>query len=212
MTKTRIARAPSKNHNNEDLLIWACFSAGGQHRWMDIEEIFLMAYQLAPSRLGWRTADHIADKLKCAKALQAIEHPTKSKHAGLLLRRGEYVRKLSVKGVEWCRRYETVLSSLYGLRQVPAANTQDSSRTIRQVETSEAFKRFVAAGKLKVERWELAEALGCMSDSAQSVWMARLDRLEAAALANSRRDVSRFVTAARETTDTYFDADGLKST
>lgn len=205
MSRSRAPRSPSGRHNNEDLLIWACFTAGGEHLWLDVEDIFHKAYELAPNRMSWRTRGDIADKLKCAKALQAIEHPTKSQHAGLLLRRGEYKRKLSVKGLDWCEQHRKMLERLYGSAQVPAASTQDTSRTIRHLESSETFKRFRAKSVLVCERWELAEALSCMVDSDLSVWIARLDRLMAAAKANSRRDVIDFVEASRLLVEKFFD-------
>jgi hypothetical protein len=205
MSKPGSPKAPSSRHNNEDLLVWACFAAGGENRWLDIEEIFYKAYELAPSRMGWRTREDLADKLKCAKALQAIEHPTKSQHPGFLLRRGEYKRKLSVAGRDWCERHRKILERLYGSAQVPAAGTQDASRTIRHLEASEVFHRYRRESALKCERWELAEALNCMVDSDVSIWVARLDRLEAAARANSRQDVADFVKVARQTMNRYFD-------
>jgi hypothetical protein len=205
MSKSRAPRSPSTRHNNEDLLIWACFAAGGENRWLDIEDIFFKAFELAPSRMSWRTREDVADKLKCAKALQAIEHPRKSQHSGFLLRRGEYKRKLSVKGRDWCEEHRMMLERLYGSAQVPAASTQDASRTIRHLESSEVFKRFQSKSVLECERWELAEALSCMVDSDVSIWIARLDRLTAAAKANSRRDVTSFVVAARQLVDEYFD-------
>lgn len=189
--------------------MWACFAAGGEDHWLDVEDIFHKAYELAPSRMSWRTREDIADKLKCAKALQAIEHPTKSQHSGLLLRRGEYKRKLSVKGRDWCEQHRKMLERLYGSAQVPAASTQDASRTIRHLESSEVFKRFRTKTELVCERWELAESLNCMVDSDLPVWIARLDRLTAAAKANSRRDVVDFVNAARLLVEKYFDAGDL---
>lgn len=210
MSRSSTPRSPSGRHNNEDLLIWACFAAGGADRWLDVEDIFYKAYELAPSRMSWRTRGHIADKLKCAKALQAIEHPTKSQHSGLLLRRGEYKRKLSVKGLDWCEQHRKILERLYGSAQVPAASTQDASRTIRHLESSEVFKRYRAKSVLECERWELAEALSCMVDSDASIWLARLDRLTSAAKANSRRDVIEFVDSARELVQKFFDRGDLE--
>lgn len=212
MSRSSAPRSPSSRHNNEDLLIWACFAAGGEEHWLDVEEIFYKAYELAPSRMSWRTRQDIADKLKCAKALQAIEHPTKSQHSGLLLRRGEYKRKLSVKGRDWCEQHRLILERLYGSAQVPAASTQDASRTIRHLESSDVFKRFQTKSTLNCERWELAEALSCMVDSDASIWIARLDRLMAAAKANSRRDVVDFVGSARQLVHGYFDTGEMLNT
>jgi len=81
-------RAPSGNHNNDDLLVWALHLLGGAERWVDVEELYLKAFELAPARLSWRTRPDLPDYKKCAKALQAVESPKGSNHHGLLAKNG----------------------------------------------------------------------------------------------------------------------------
>ena len=63
-------RPPSEQHNNADLIVWALHLCGGAERWVDVEELYLKAFELAPARLSWRTREDLPDYKKCAKALQ----------------------------------------------------------------------------------------------------------------------------------------------
>jgi hypothetical protein len=198
MTEIRPVLEPSVNHNNADLLVWACYELGGYGRWVDVEELFLKAFELGPNRLGWRTRPDLPDYKKCAKALQEVEDPKRSDHLGLLLKQGQYTRKLSDQGLEWCRAYESLLKSLYGGGFVPSQANSEMGRLIAAVEKSDAFRRFMDTGDVDVETWVLADALQCLPNSAQVVWMARLDGLRLAGETNGRRDIVSFAAKARD--------------
>ena len=43
---------------------------------MDVEEIYLKCFEIAPARLGWRTRPEIPDYKKISKALQSVEAKT----------------------------------------------------------------------------------------------------------------------------------------
>lgn len=195
---SRPVKAPSTEHNNADLLVWACFSAGGYERWMDVEELYLKAFELGPNRLGWRTRPDLPDYKKCAKALQEVEDPKRSDHLGLFLKQGQYTRKLSDAGLEWCTAYKSLLESLYGGGFVPSQSVSELARIISVTEKSDAFRRFISSGAVDVEMWELADSLQCMPSSTIAVWMARLDRLRLAAERNGRNDLVEFVASARQ--------------
>ena len=198
MSEARPVKAPSTDHNNADLLVWACYVAGGYERWIDVEELYLKAFELGPNRLGWRTHPEIPDYKKCAKALQEVEDPKRSDHLGLFLKEGQYRRKLSDEGMEWCTAYKSLLESMYGGGYVPSQSTSEMGRTISAVEKSDAFRSFTKSGKVDVEMWELADALQCLPNSARVVWMARLDGLRVAAEQNRRDDIAAFVSKARD--------------
>jgi hypothetical protein len=191
-------KAPSASHNNADLLVWSIFLLDGYERWVDVEEMYLKAFELAPARLGWRTRPDIPDYKKCAKALQELEDVKRSEHLGLLVKQGSYLRKLTDEGFRWCREYQTILSKLYSGGVVPAAATQEASRVIRDLEQSEAFQDFLRNGRLNCDLWELAEAMRCMNDSPELVWSARFDSISVAAMTNDRQDIVDFVEVSRE--------------
>jgi hypothetical protein len=198
MSNRQEAKAPSSAHNNADLLIWSAFLLGAHGKWIDVEDLYLKAFELAPARLSWRTRAEIPDYKKCAKALQELEDPNRSEHLGLLSKQGSYQRKLTEKGYMWCKQYESHLSGLYSGNVVPAALNQESSRIIRQIETSEVFKRFTGEGILSIDIWEIAEAMRCMPDSTLSVWADRIDAVLIAAKDNNRPEIEVFALKVRE--------------
>jgi hypothetical protein len=195
---SRPVKAPSSDHNNADLLVWACYAAGGYERWIDVEELYLKAFELGPNRLGWRTKPDLPDYKKCAKALQEVEDQKRSDHLGLFLKQGPYTRKLSDEGLRWCLAYKSLLEELYGGGTVRSQQGSEMTRILKSVEKSDPFRQFSKTGKLKCELWELAEVLQCLLGSDLAVWSARLDRLNSAADHNKRGDVTKFVEQARE--------------
>lgn len=195
---SRPVKPPSSSHNNADLLVWACYTAGGFERWLDVEELYLKAFELGPRRLAWRTRPDIPDYKKCAKALQELEDPKRSDHLGLFLKNGRYSRKLSETGLTWCTSNAVLLDRLYGGGQVLPQSTSDSSRIVLQLEKSEAFKQFKSSKIATTETWLIAEAIQCLPDSSPSVWSASFDRVQAAAVVCNRNDVSEFVVEARK--------------
>ena len=197
MSDNEAIKPPSITHNNSDLTVYACYLAGGYERWLDVEELYLKMFELAPNRLGWRTRSDLPDYKKCAKALQELEDPKRSDHLGLLLKQGPYTRKISEAGYMWCKRYENVLHSLYSSGVVPTAAVQEVSRLIRYVENTDGFKKFRLSGSVESPIWELAETFQCMVDSEESVWIGRFDQLVAFAEKNGRDDVKKFVQMAR---------------
>jgi hypothetical protein len=198
MEQARKASPPSTDHNNADLLVWACYVAGGFERWIDVEELYLKAFELGPNRLAWRTRSDLPDYKKCAKALQEVEDPTRSDHLGLFLKQGRYTRKLSDQGLEWCNIYSSLLKGLYGGGCVPSQSTSDMGRIIVALEKSDAYRYYARTGEMDIQLWELADALQCLSNSELSVWMARFDRLTLAVKQNGRDDLAVFVDKARK--------------
>jgi hypothetical protein len=193
----RAVKPPSTSHNNADLLVWACYSAGGFERWLDVEELYLKAFELGPRRLAWRTRPDIPDYKKCAKALQELEDPKRSDHLGLFLKNGRYSRKLSEAGLDWCTSNSAQLERLYGSGQVAPQLTSDSSRIVARLEKSAAFKQFSANEIDSIDTWLIAEAIECLPDSSPAVWSASFDRVQAAGVVCGRDDVCDFVKAAR---------------
>jgi hypothetical protein len=102
--------APSNQPNNQDVFIWALFLLGGADKEIDVEEIYMKAFELAPARLGWRVYPETPDYKKTAKALQSVEAST---HVGLVIKTNPLARKLSAAGVEWVERFRPLLENIY---------------------------------------------------------------------------------------------------
>jgi hypothetical protein len=195
----RPVKSPSGTHNNSDLLVWACYQCGGFDRWIDVEELYLRAFELAPKRLAWRTREDLPDYKKCAKALQELEDPKRSDHLGLIAKQTQYLRKLTLAGKEWCEKYHDALTALYGGGIVPASPSQDPSRLIRHVQSTAAFASFKRTGSVDCEMWQIAESLRCLVDSSRSIWMARIDAVASAAERTARTDMLQFAQRLRDT-------------
>src|SRR6266851_9626835 len=79
---------------NSDVFLWALFELGGADKFVDVEDVFTRAFELAPLRLSWRTRPDIPDLKKCSKALQEAERRVPSP----LVKQGPEMRRLTVEG------------------------------------------------------------------------------------------------------------------
>ena len=191
------------SHNNADLIIWALYLAGGAENWVDVEDLYLKAFDLAPARLSWRTKHDIPDYKKCAKALQEVEDSTSPKYLPVFIKNGPYERRLAADGLKWCEENEDHLQALYSSsrRVVPSASSQDDARRIRAITSSSVYVGWAKSGELSCELWELAEALRCRASSPIATWQIRLDDHLISAQRNGSEDLERFLAAARKYID-----------
>jgi hypothetical protein len=202
-------RSPSGQHNNADLIVWALHLCGGAERWVDVEELYLKAFELAPARLSWRTREDLPDYKKCAKALQEVEDEKTARHLlPAFMKQGAYERRLSVKGLAWCEAHAEHLTDLYSsTRIVPSASSQDDARHLKTLTASTAYRSWEASGAISTERWKLAEAFRCRANSPDATWQARLDEHLFSARRNGHGEAERFIELVR----TYLNDGGTRS-
>lgn len=177
------------------------YQLGAADRWIDVEEVYLKTFELAPARLSWRTRPDIPDYKKCAKALQELEDPRRSDHLGLVDKNGAYERRLTTTGTSWCLEHADVLTALYSGGVVPSASGQGDSRKIRTVTGTDAYLSWKDTGEMTSTIWELADAFRCTGDSPASIWRARLDDHLRAAERNAHRELAEFIQEARTVVD-----------
>lgn len=186
--------AASVEANNNDVFMWAVYLLGGADRQVDVEDIYVKAFELAPARLGWRTRPQIPNFKKTAKALQAIEAKT---HVGLLQKFGANNRRLTPAGVAWIKENETVLRSIYsGEKPVEPAKVSDKARLVRAIKESTAWESYTSTGSCSIE--SLAFALKLTPASTRAVWNERLADLSNAAQQQGDSLFSQFATYAAE--------------
>ena len=188
---------PSQAHNNADLLDWSLYQLGGFDRWVDVEELYLKAFELGPARLSWRTRPDLPDYKKCAKALQEVEDAKKAGHLGLLDKKSQYERRLTPAGKTWCERYHEVLVALYSGGAVPVTATSDDARRIRTLTNTAAYREWAESGEMTSDIWELGDTFRCTGDSTPAIWRSRLDEHLLSAERDGRTDVADFIEAAR---------------
>jgi hypothetical protein len=185
--------SPSSTPNNPELLIWALFLLGGSDNFVDVEELFIKSFELAPARLSWRTRQDIPDYKKCSKALQEVEDQKRSLLFHLFEKQGAYKRKLSSAGVEWVSKYSTVLATLYSNGIVPSAAVQEDSKLLRGITDSKLFESYLRDELEDLNVYEISDLFRCVPDADQTIWKQRLDRVKNAAVRNGNTRVVSFV-------------------
>lgn len=189
MTMTVRTIPPSDQPNNQDVFLWALYLLGGADRDVDVEEIYLKCFELAPARLGWRTRPDLPDYKKASKALQSVEAKT---HPGLLLRPHEYSRRLSVEGVRWVEAYKEILSRSYSQGKVQASPmTNQHERRRREVKGDLVWSQFLSAPE-SLTSVELASVMNCTAASPDSIWKTRINELRRAADVLQDEDLMKF--------------------
>jgi hypothetical protein len=165
---------PSSEANNQDVFVWALYLLGGADKDVDVEEIYLKCFELAPARLGWRTHPEIPDYKKTSKALQSIEATT---HVGLLHRPHKYSRRLTLEGIKWVEAYRAILEKNYSKAIVQASKTTNQhERKRHELKKSDAWVKFLIDPST-VEISDVAAALQCSAASPMSVWSGRVNDL-----------------------------------
>lgn len=169
---------PSNEPNNQDVFIWALYLLGGADRDVDVEDIYLKCFELAPARLGWRTRPEIPDYKKTSKALQSVEATT---HVGLVHRPHQYSRRLTLEGIKWVENYLEILEKNYSKSVVQASrNTNMYERLRSDLYSSETWIKFSSNPNL-VELVDAAVALRCSAASPVATWKSRVNELRRAA-------------------------------
>jgi hypothetical protein len=186
---------------NSDVFLWALYELGGDTDFIDVEDVFYKAFELAPLRLSWRTRSELPDKKKCHKALTDAEARTPQ----LLVKRGPEMRRLSVEGQRWIEgNFERLADSLNSDRIVKAPSTRAPAKLIGDALRSAAHKTWAEHGEITNEKWRVAEMLRCAPDSPRSVFNQRLENLRAAAYAAGRNDALTFLDSLQQSRPDWF--------
>lgn len=189
MTELR-TNPPSTTANNQDVFIWALFVLGGSDREIDVEDIYLRAFEMAPARLGWRTKPELPDYKKTSKALQSVEAKT---HIGLVHRTHANARKLTANGVAWVEMYRKVFEQVYSKGPVAAASTNFHEKKRKNLKESKAWGGWIANGNLEILK--LSEALTCSPASPFAIWKSRAEEVSRAGQVLQDQDLMRFADA-----------------
>lgn len=183
---------PSETPNNQDVFLWALYILGGADRDVDVEEIYLKCFDLAPARLGWRTQPQIPDYKKTSKALQSVEATT---HTGLIHRPHQYSRRLTIPGIKWVEAYREILERVYSRQTVAAStNTNLFERTRQTIKESPSWAVFNTDPTL-LDIADLAALLRCSATSPQETWRSRILDVKRAAEVLKDEQLSEFANA-----------------
>lgn len=177
---------------NSDVFLWALYELDGGDEFVDVEEVFIRAFELAPLRLSWRTRPDLPDLKKCSKALRDAE----GREPRLLVKKGPEMRRLTVEGQQWIEEnFDRLAEALGGSRPVRAPRTRTPSRLIGQALRSPVFTTWRETGRVTNEKWRVAEMLRCSPDSSRTVFRDRLEALRGAAYSAGRDDALELLNA-----------------
>jgi hypothetical protein len=180
---------PSDTANNQDVFLWALYVLGGADRDVDVEDIYLKCFEMAPARLGWRTQPQLPDYKKTSKALQSVEAST---HVGLIHRPHQYSRRLTIEGINWVEAYKAILERVYSKQAVAAStNTNMYERTRQSIKESGSWRMFQSDPAL-LDIADLAALLRCTATSPQETWRSRILDLKRAAEVLADKDLAEF--------------------
>ena len=183
---------PSDAANNQDVFLWALYILGGADRDVDVEDIYLKCFDMAPARLGWRTQPKLPDYKKTSKALQSVEATT---HVGLIHRPHQYSRRLTIEGIKWVEAYREILERVYSKQAVAAsANTNMFERSRQSIKESSSWQVFISDPSL-LDVADLAALLRCTATSPQETWKSRILDLRRAADVLQDAQLSEFAKA-----------------
>ncbi len=185
--------SPVEDVPNWNAILWALYELGGKDDYVDIEDIYLRCFELAPQRFAWRTRPDLPDFKKCSKALQEAE----VRRPKLLVKTGDsFGRQLSVYGQKWIDANSKRLhDKLRESRVVREPRRRPRSRMLSEAENADAFLQWQENRVVPAEKWKVAELLRCSPDSNLAIWRNRLETLRAAAYSADRKDLLEFLKA-----------------
>lgn len=202
--------------NNRQVVLLALLLQGGATGHVDLEEIAVEAYRLAPTRFRWNRYDY--PSLETTR--QAFKHwkdrkteePRVVEHRQTYLLTGAGVKEaVDAARAILQRDISSADEAIKYYRELGLAandNSQDAvvSRTRTTARPSQAELRRMRAHKLfklwqsgseSFEQWEIADLLNCLPNSSKRVWNERFSRLNAMAEFWQDDELIRFLTAIR---------------
>jgi len=160
--------SPSDEIANWEIFVWALAQLGGDVRFVDIEDVSVECFRIAPARFAWRTRADLPDYKKCAKALQEAEVRRPSM---LVKTRDSFGRQLTAEGQKWVKENTPRLSALlYTGSPVPEPKRRPTSRMLAEIERSQPFIIWSQTAALPQDKWRMAEVLRCSPDSSPHTW------------------------------------------
>jgi len=185
---------------NRDIIPYALYLLGGSGRYIDVEEIFVRCYEIAPQRFSWRT--HPLPNYKTAsKALRDFE----ARFPNALMKTQDGLgRQLSTEGIEWVRGRLSNLEHVFGLPLGGMSRRRPSQRLLGEFAANPIVEKHLRGIRVEVTRYQAAEILLCAPDSPPEVWRERLETYRSASEAVGRSDLKGFLAALEDAHPDWF--------
>jgi hypothetical protein len=187
---------------NWEIFVWALNELGGGNTMIDVEEVFIRCFEIAPRRFCWRTRPALPDYKKCSKALSDAE----ARRPALLIKTGDtFGRQLTVAGQQWVDSNDHRLRPLLGFgRNISEPRQRPRSKMLAEVERSEIFQQWKQHFSFQAEKWRVADLLRCSPDSSHRIWSDRLQTLRSAAYAAKKSEVLSFLDSLQKSNPDWF--------
>jgi hypothetical protein len=190
MSRAKLSFSAERASNSE-LFVWALYLLGGAEHDVDVEDIYLKCFEIAPARLGWRTKPEIPDYKKTSKALQSVEAETEFIH-----KTHQYARRLTASGLNWVNSNLDKLKSTYGNQKVQPAASNYLLQRLTFIKSHPIWKEF-KEGNITNVLHTLADSLECSPASPQQTWEGRFVELEMMSRVLNDKEIGEFLNYAR---------------
>jgi hypothetical protein len=175
--------------DNPDVVPYALHLLGGGSSFVDVEDIAVKCYELAPQRFGFRTHPYPNYKT-FSKALRDFE----DKHPAMLLRSPDGLkRQLTAEGVEYIRMKRAFFERAFGSPSANPPTRRRNQRLLNELRDKPLTQAFLSGQKPELSKIAVADLLMCSPDSPVSEWVRHCRSLEAAALEAGREDLAGFL-------------------
>jgi hypothetical protein len=186
MSRSKLSFSADRVSNSE-LFVWALYLLGGAEHDVDVEDIYLKCFEIAPARLGWRTKPEIPDYKKTSKALQSVEAETEFIH-----KTHQYARRLTSGGLTWIDKNLDKLQSTYGDQKIQPASRNHFYQRAAFIKAHPIWKDFQKGISVNVLH-TLADSLECSPASPAQTWDGRFVELKTMADVLKDEDLLKFL-------------------
>ena len=186
--------------DNTDFIPFALYELGGSGAFVDVEDVFLHCFEIAPERFRWRK-HNLPNYKTLSKALRDFE----KSHDSLLVKTADGLsRQLSAEGNEWVR---SKLDLFHRILRKPGSNPptrRRDNRLLNEFADHELVRAYVAGGRPDLIKHQVADLLLCAPDSPPVVWSERLETYRSAADAARRPELIEFLEVIRDSKPEWF--------
>jgi len=174
--------SPKVRIDNLDLIPFALYELGGAGKFIDVEDVFLHCFELAPERFRWRK-HNLPNYKTLSKALRDFE----GRRPNLMLKTEDGLsRQLSREGLDWVTErldeYRAVLAR-------PGSNPptrRTEHKFLNEFASHTLVKQYEKGTQVALSKYAVADLLLCAPDSPVAIWRERLETLKSAAHAAGR--------------------------
>jgi hypothetical protein len=182
--------------SNIILALAALSQLGGATKFVDIEDVALEAFKVAPDRFGWRTKKRYPSWERVRTSfVHANQNEQRRGTQPLVVSNTEgSAWKLTAEGVNFVRNNAAKAEAATGRKRSPVSQSSPSARRTREIRNHSTFQKFMQGAVVAdIERYELADMLVCPPDSSASFVKRKIDSALAAARDVEDGEVERFL-------------------